>query len=255
MTRIRWQIIWLALLVPTCAVSLCFRTGALYQDIGAVSMGPSLTHPLGTDLLGRDLLLRLLAGGCVSLIVGVIAVTIAMFLAVSIGMLAGYIGNRTDCWLMRLIDVLQALPLTMLILLLMACFGSSLWILCLAIGITEWFTFARVIRARALDLRGQDFVDASIRMGQAHWRVILLHILPNIMPLVRHYALLLTSNAILIEAFLSFLGLGIPPPHSSWGNMIVDGLQVMHTHPMQLFWPSIFLVTTLLAVTSLSESV
>ncbi|MDR0727537.1 MAG: ABC transporter permease [Puniceicoccales bacterium] len=255
MIRIRWQIVWLVLLVAACTTSLGFRARAMCQDMGAISVGPSWAHPLGTDLLGRDLLLRLLTGGCISLAVGIVATAFATFLALAVGMLSGYAGQRTDYWLMRLVDVGQALPLTMLTLLLMACFGSNLWVLCLAIGATEWFSFARVVRARTLELRGQDFVDASIRMGQAHWRVILFHILPNMAATVRHYALLLTSNAILVEAFLSFLGLGIPPPHSSWGNMIVDGLQVMHAHPMQLLWPSIFLVTTVLAVTSLSDSI
>jgi oligopeptide transport system permease protein len=254
MARIRWQIIWLVLLTVACAASSGFRARAMCQDLGAISLGVSWMHPLGTDLLGRDLLLRLLTGGCVSLAVGVAATALATFLALAVGMSAGYAGSRMDYWLMRLVDVFQALPLTMLTLLLMACFGSSLWILCLAIGATEWFSFARVVRARTLELRGQDFVDASIRMGQSHWRVILFHILPNMAATVRHYALLLASNAILVEAFLSFLGLGVPPPHSSWGNMIVDGLQVMHTHPMQLLGPSTFLVTTLLAVTSLSDS-
>ncbi|MDR2677389.1 MAG: ABC transporter permease [Puniceicoccales bacterium] len=255
MARPRWQIIWLVLLTIACAVSWGFRTRAICQDTGAVSLGASWGHPLGTDLLGRDLLLRLLTGGCTSLAVGIVATAFATFLALGVGMLAGYSGSRADYWLMRCVDVCQALPLTMLALLLMACFGSGLWILCLAIGATEWFSFARVVRARTLELRGQDFVDASIRMGQTHWRVILFHILPNMATTVRHYALLLASNAILVEAFLSFLGLGIPPPHSSWGNMIVDGLQVMHTHPMQLLWPSIFLVTTLLAVTSLADAI
>jgi oligopeptide transport system permease protein len=223
--------------------------------MGAISQGPSMGHSLGTDLLGRDLLMRLLTGGCVSLTVGFMATALATVLALGVGLLSGYSGNRIDYWLMRLVDVCQALPLTMLTLLLMACFGSGLLILCLAIGSTEWFSFARVVRARTLELCGQDFVNASIRMGQAHWRVILFHILPNMAAIVRHYALLLAANAILVEAFLSFLGVGIQPPYSSWGNMIVDGLQVMHTHPMQLLWPSIFLVITLLAVTSLSDSI
>jgi oligopeptide transport system permease protein len=254
MRRIRWQVIWLVTLALTCGLSVFFRTYAVSQNMAYVSAGFSLAHPLGTDLLGRDLLIRLLSGGCTSLVVGALSTILATFFALTVGLLAGYAGRRTDYWLMRLVDVLQALPLTMLVLLLMACWGSNLWILCLAIGATEWFSFSRVVRAQTLELRQRDFVETSIRLGQSHSRVILFHILPNMASTVRHYALLLLPNAILVEAFLSFLGLGIPPPHSSWGNMIVDGMQVMHTHSMQLFLPAIFLVTTLLALTSLSDS-
>jgi oligopeptide transport system permease protein len=156
---------------------------------------------------------------------------------------------------MRLIDVLQTLPVTLLIMLFIVCYGTGIVTLCLAIGLTSWFTLSRIVRSQTQAMRVRGFVICTIGLGQSHWRVMLWHILPNFWSVVRHYSILLLPHVILDEAFLSFLGLGIPPPHSSWGNMIVDGLCVMQSHPMQLFLPSLFLVITLLALTSLVEKI
>ncbi|MDR1438077.1 MAG: ABC transporter permease [Puniceicoccales bacterium] len=224
------------------------------QDLSMVSVGPSRWHVLGTDYLGRDLLARLLCGGKISLSIGLFATAIATFIALVVGLLCGYVGGKLDYWIMRMVDVFQTLPTTLLTMLLMVYFGTAMWTLCVALGITAWFTFARVIRAQTQSLRSCQFVQSSLGIGQSHWRVLLLHILPSLWTTIRHYAILLLPKVILDEAFLSFIGLGISPPHSSWGNMIVDGVHVMQSHPLQLFFPSLFFVITLLAITSLAES-
>jgi oligopeptide transport system permease protein len=168
-------------------------------------------------------------------------------------MVSGYGGGLLDRLLMGTVDVLYALPVSLLTLLFLVFFGKGLPVLCLAIGLTGWFTFARVVRARSRDLRKRTFILAARGLGQSHCAVVLRHVLPNLLSTVGDYALLLIPNAVLMEAFLSFLGLGVPPPHSSWGSMIVEGVPLMGQHPQQLAWPTLFLVTTLLALTTLRQ--
>ena len=211
-----------------------------------------MTHWLGTDALGRDMLLRLLRGGCLSLSVGFLSAAIALAMGTAVGVVSGYGGGSIDRYLMGLVDVLCALPITLLTLLFLIFFGKSLPVLCLAIGLTGWFTFSRVVRSLAADLRSRTFILAAKGLGQSHLSVICRHIIPNLLPAIGAYGLLLLPDAIITEAFLSFLGLGIPMPRSSWGNMIVDGIPFLQLHPMQLVWPAVFLMVTLLALTSLA---
>ncbi|MDR0340155.1 MAG: ABC transporter permease [Puniceicoccales bacterium] len=251
---IRWQWLWLFGLSSICLLSLLFPAAAANgQDLSIRWGTPSASHWLGTDQLGRDLLLRLLRSGAVSLSVGFSAAALSIGVGVAVGTASGYGGGFLDRILMGTVDVLYALPVTLLTLLFLVFFGKGLPVLCLAIGLTGWFTFARVVRARTLDLRKRTFILAARGLGQSHCAVILRHVLPNLFPVVGDYALLLIPNAVLMEAFLSFLGLGVPPPHSSWGSMIVESVPVMGRHPLQLLWPTFLLVVTLLALTTLRQ--
>jgi oligopeptide transport system permease protein len=250
----RWQWLWLFGLSAACLLSLLFPAAAANgQDLSIRWGMPSTAHWLGTDQLGRDLLLRLFRSGAVSLSVGFSAATLSVAVGAIVGMASGYGGGTLDRFLMGTVDVLYALPVSLLTLLFLVFFGKGLPVLCLAIGLTGWFTFARVVRARTSDLRKRTFVLAARGLGQSHCAVVLRHILPNLFPTVCDYALLLIPNAVLMEAFLSFLGLGVPPPHASWGSMIVEGVPVMDRHPLQLIWPTLLLVITLLALTTLRK--
>ncbi|MDR2667464.1 MAG: ABC transporter permease [Puniceicoccales bacterium] len=248
-----WPALWLCALAIACATSLFFPDSACWaQDLSRRCSGPSTAHWLGTDALGRDMLLRLLRGGCLSLAVGFSASAIAMAIGTVVGILSGYGGGSIDSSLMGLVDVLCALPITLLTMLFLIFFGKSLPILCLAIGLTGWFTFSRVLRSLTADLRRRTFILSAKGLGQSHFSVICRHVIPNLLPTIGAYGLLLLPDAILTEAFLSFLGLGVPMPRSSWGNMIVDGIAFLQLHPMQLVWPALFLMATLLSLTSLS---
>lgn len=250
-----WQRIWLTgLLILSIGSFFILPSAELCQNLTHCFSASSFTHPLGTDGLGRDLLLRLLAGTRISLLVGLCATTVSVCIATIYGILSGYIGGRTDYWLMRILDVLYALPLTLLVLLFMVFFGNGLLSLVLAISLTEWFTLARVIRTKTLTLRHQTFLLSALAIGQSHWKILFRHLLPNLRATILSYAFLILPSCILMEAFLSFLGLGVPPPASSWGNMIYDGAHWINAHPAQLIYPSLFLVLTLVALTSQSHN-
>lgn len=250
-----WPDYWLLGLVVFSFGGLFLSHLDLAQNLSNRLAGPTLAHPLGTDLLGRDLGLRLLSGARISLLVGIFSTVLSLVLATVYGMLSGYLGGRSDYLLMRLLDVLSALPLTLFILLFMIFFGSNCLSLILAIGFTGWFSAARLIRTRTLDLRRKGFILSSLALGQSHLRIILHHILPNIRDLILSYAMLILPNAILMESFLSFLGLGIPPPQSSWGTMIVEGARLIKVSAAQLLLPSACLMLTLLALQRKAQNV
>lgn len=258
MTRSRpsqWPNYWLCGLIVLSFGSLLLPPLDLSQNLACRLAGPTFAHPLGTDVLGRDLLLRLLAGARVSLAIGFFATVLSLSIATIYGTISGYIGGRIDYLLMRLLDVLSALPLTLFILLFMIFFGSNGLSLVLAIGFTGWFAAARLVRTRTLELRGQGFILSALALGQRHSTILMRHILPNIRPLILSYALIILPNAILMESFLSFLGLGIPPPQSSWGTMIVDGARLIKVSVAQLLLPSACLMLTLLALNGKAHNV
>ena len=190
------------------------------QDLELGPSPPSAQHWLGSDLFGRDLLTRMLYGSRVSLAVGFIATAVALLIGVTWGALAGYLGGRIDALMMRVVDVLYALPFTIFIILLMVVFGNNIILLFLAIGAVEWLTMARIVRGQVLHVKQQDFVEAAVSLGLTRLQVIRKHVIPNVMGPVIVYATLTVPNVILLESFLSFLGLGIQPPLTSWGLLI-----------------------------------
>ena len=190
-----------------------------YQNLDIGASPPSGEHLLGTDVLGRDLLSRLLYGARISLLVGFVATGVALIIGVSWGIVAGYFGGRVDSVMMRIVDVLYGLPFIIFIILLMVIFGRNIWLLFAAIGAVEWLTMARIVRAQVIGLKNQEFVQAAQVMGVSNISMFRRHILPNILGPIAVYATLTIPQVMLLEAFLSFLGLGIQPPMSSWGTL------------------------------------
>lgn len=238
----------LAILAPFIA-PYSYETQDL--DLGAVS--PTLSHWMGTDVLGRDQLTRILYGSRVSLMVGMIATSVALLIGVSWGLVAGYIGGRVDATMMRIVDAIYALPFAVFVILLTVVFGRSMFLLFLAIGAVEWLTMARIVRGQVISVREQEFVEAAISMGLSRRKIIVRHVLPNILGPVIVYTTLTIPSVILLESFLSFLGLGIQPPQSSWGSLISGGVETMEEYPWLLVFPALVLSTTLFALNFLGD--
>ena len=219
-----------------------------YQNLDLGASPPSSAHLLGTDVLGRDLLSRILYGARISLLVGFIATTVALIIGVSWGIVAGYAGGKIDSAMMRIVDILYGLPFIIFIILLMVIFGRNLWLLFLAIGAVEWLTMARIVRAQVLSLKNQEFVLAAQAMGVSNFAMFKRHLLPNILGPVAVYATLTIPQVMLLESFLSFLGLGIQPPMSSWGTLIKDGVESMEEYSWLLIYPGLTFTITLFAL-------
>ena len=220
-------------------------------DLGATP--PSAAHWLGTDLFGRDLLTRLMHGGRISLAVGLIATSVALVIGVAWGTIAGYVGGRTDAIMMRIVDAMYALPFIIFIILLMVVFGRSLLLLFIAIGAVEWLTMARIVRSQVLTIRNQEYIEAARAIGLSTPRILWKHVVPNSLGPIIVYATLTVPQVMLLEAFLSFLGLGIQPPQSSWGLLISYGAEVMEDYPWLLIFPGLALSITLFALNFLGD--
>ena len=219
-----------------------------YQNLDLGASPPSAEHLLGTDVLGRDLLSRLLYGARISLLVGFVATGVALVIGVSWGIMAGYFGGRVDSIMMRIVDVLYGLPFIIFIILLMVIFGRNIWLLFAAIGAVEWLTMARIVRAQVIGLKNQEFVQAAQVMGVSNFSMFRRHILPNILGPIAIYATLTIPQVMLLEAFLSFLGLGIQPPMSSWGTLIRYGVESMEEYYWLLIYPGLTFTITLFAL-------
>ncbi|MEK9649315.1 MAG: ABC transporter permease [Gammaproteobacteria bacterium] len=216
-----------------------------YQNLELGAVSPNATYWLGTDTLGRDQLSRILYGARVSLLVGFVATAVALIIGVSWGIIAGFFGGRIDATMMRIVDVLYGLPFIIFIILLMVIFGRNIWLLFLAIGAVEWLTMARIVRGQVLTLRNQEFVLAAQALGIGNISLFFKHILPNILGTVAVYATLTIPQVMLLEAFLSFLGLGVQPPMSSWGTLIRYGVESMEEFPWMLIFPGLIFTITL----------
>jgi oligopeptide transport system permease protein len=239
------------------------------QHLDRIAQPPSLAHWMGTDLLGRDLTTRLLSGGRISLAIGLVATTVAMVIGVAYGLIAGMAGGRVDNVMMRLIDIFYGFPFIAFVILMYVTFSQHptvVWIgdelgldarilfLFVAIGAVEWLTTARVVRGQVLGLKNQEFVLASRVAGASSARVLWHHLIPNIMGQVVIYASLTVPGIMLLEAVLSFLGLGVQPPRSSWGTLIQEGANNMETSPWLLAFPGTVFIATLLALNTLGDA-
>ena len=219
-----------------------------FQNLELGASPPSADHILGTDVLGRDLLSRILYGARISLLVGFVATGVALVIGVSWGIIAGYAGGKIDSVMMRIVDILYGLPFIIFIILLMVIFGRNLWLLFGAIGAVEWLTMARIVRGQVMGLKNQEFVMAAKAMGVSNFSMFRKHLLPNILGPIAVYATLTIPQVMLLEGFLSFLGLGIQPPMSSWGTLIKDGVESMEEHSWLLIYPGITFTITLFAL-------
>lgn len=223
------------------------------QNLSLGATPPSLQHWLGTDVFGRDMLTRIMYGGRISIAVGLVATSVALVIGVTWGAVAGYLGGRVDALMMRIVDIMYALPFMIFVVLLMVIFGRNLFLMFLAIGAIEWLTMARIVRGQIQTLKQQEFVEAAISLGLSRWTIIRRHLIPNALGPVIVYTTLTIPSVMLFEAFLSFLGLGVQPPASSWGLLISGGVETMEEYPWLLIFPGLIFSTTLFALNFLGD--
>ncbi|MFM9905589.1 MAG: ABC transporter permease [Pyrinomonadaceae bacterium] len=262
-------------------VILTWATGATFDYIPTdndlvKTMPPSLGHLMGTDDAGRDILARVLQGGRISLMVGIISTTVSLIIGVSYGATAGYIGGRVDNVMMRFVDVLYSIPYILIVIVLLSVFGgpstpdwikwlsaklggagnqglSQIFLLFFALGLVSWLTMARVVRGQILSLKNQEFVLAAKATGVSTFGIIFRHLVPNALGPVIVYATLTVPSVMLTEAFLSFLGLGVQAPFASWGSLAADGIKNIAIFPWQLIFPGVTMALTLFSLNFLGD--
>ena len=220
---------------------------AILGDISTLGM-PSFStgHFFGTDELGRDLYSRVIQGTKISLMVGVVGALIAVFVGTLYGAIAGYFGGRVDNIMMRIVDILMSIPYMFVLILLLVIFGRSIFMLFVGIGLISWLDMSRIVRGQTLSIKKKEFIEAAVATGVGNFSIILRHIIPNLLGVVAVYATLLVPGMILTESFISFLGLGIQEPNTSWGALISEGAGTMRYGTLwQLLFPLFFFVVSL----------
>lgn len=214
-------------------------------DWYALHEAPSAAHLFGTDSLGRDLFVRTLVGGRISLMVGILGALVAVLIGTLYGATSGFIGGKVDRIMMRFIEILYAVPFMFLVIVLVTFFGRNIVLIFVAIGAIAWLDMARIVRGQTLSLRSKEFIEAAHVCGVSKWGIITRHIVPNVLGIVAVYSTLLIPSMILTESFLSFLGLGVQEPMTSWGALLQEGAQTMEVAIWQLTFPALFMVVTL----------
>ena len=222
-------------------------------DWDAIDAPPSVQHWFGTDGIGRDLLTRTLSGARVSLAIALLATSVSCLIGIPWGALAGYVGGHVDQAMMRLVDGLYALPFVLLVILLGALFGRSIYLLFIALGAVSWLDLARIVRGQTLAAKNEAYVEAARAMGATLPRIVFRHIAPNVVGPAIVYATLTVPGVVIAESFISFLGLGVQEPRTSWGVLIADGAREMRTSPWQLAFPTVFLAATLFSFNVLGD--
>jgi oligopeptide transport system permease protein len=245
------SVVLLALIALACfAGPLLLPNSPVDNDWSAISLAPTLEggHWFGTDELGRDLLARTLVGGRISLEVGLLGTFVSALIGVIYGATAGYLGGRVDAVLMRIVDMMYAIPYMLIAILMVTLFGRAFSLVVLTISAFSWLDMARVVRGQTLSLRSREFVDAARAIGVRPAAIIARHIVPNLAGIVAVYATVTVPSIILTESVLSFLGLGVQEPMTSWGVLIQDGAQKLDAMPWLLLCPAVLLCATLYCV-------
>lgn len=219
--------------------------------LGAVP--PNSTHWFGTDDLGRDMFTRILYGSRVSLMVGLLATTVSMLIGVTYGAVSGFLGGKVDSYMMRFLEVLYAMPFTFFVIILMVIFGRNIYLMFIALGAIQWLTMARIVRGQVISLKKMEYIEAARSMGVRSFHIVRRHLIPNTLGPVLIYSTLTIPSVILEEAFLSFLGLGVQEPMSSWGTLISDGVSAMEVYPWMITYPCVTLMAALLALNFLGD--
>lgn len=224
-------------------------------DWGAMMAAPSIEsgHYFGTDSLGRDLFVRTLVGGRISLMVGLMGALVAVIIGTLYGATSGFIGGRTDRVMMRILEILYSFPFMFFVILLVTFFGRNILLIFFAIGAVSWLDMARIVRGQTLSLKNKEFIEAAQVGGVNHLTIVTRHIVPNVLGIVAVYATLLVPGMILFESFLSFLGLGVQEPMTSWGALLNEGSKSMEIALWQLLFPAGFMVTTLFCFNFLGD--
>jgi oligopeptide transport system permease protein len=249
--------ILLILLIVSCTLGLELANALGYrhehQNLALGATAPGWSHWLGTDVLGRDMFVRVLFGGRISLMVGLCATAASLVIGVLYGAISGFLGGKIDAIMMRVVDIMYALPFTIFVILLMVIFEKKLVLIFLAIGAVEWLTMARIVRGQVMSLKRQEFIEAAYALGLRKRRIISRHIIPNVLGPVIVYATLTVPGVMLLEAFISFLGLGVQAPATSWGVLIDEGAKSMEQFPWLLIFPAIALSLTLFSLNFLGD--
>ncbi|MCL4113252.1 UNVERIFIED_CONTAM: hypothetical protein GTU68_054491 [Idotea baltica] len=215
--------------------------------------GTKVFYLFGSDYLGRDIFVRILHGGQISLAVGFIATFVSLTIGLIYGAIAGFIGGKTDAVMMRGVDILYAMPFMIIVIILTTYFGNNIWLLFVCIGAVEWLTMSRIVRGQVLSLKAQEFIEAARSLGLSNWRIIIRHLIPNTIGPVIVYTTLTVPAVMRLEAILSFLGLGVQPPGSSWGVLIKEGADRLVSDLPMLVFPSLIFAATLFALNFLGD--
>jgi oligopeptide transport system permease protein len=246
----------IAVLVALALVAPLFNPNSVDGlDWSRVATGPGMEHAhwFGTDRLGRDLFVRTLEGARTSMAVGLVAGAVALSLGLSFGAVAGYLGGRTDYLMMRIIEILSGLPLIFFVIFLTVVFGRHTYVLYGSVAAVGWLTMARIVRGQTLSIRRREFIEAAVASGASTARIIIKHVVPNVLGPVAVYATLMVPQIILFESFLSFLGLGTQEPHASLGTLIAEGAGEMESAPWILIAPGVFLALLLVSLNLLGD--
>ena len=247
-------LIFLVFMIVMCILVPVFSSYSYDgQDLNAINEMSSLAHPMGTDYLGRDLFVRVMMGGRISLTVGFAAAAISMCVGITYGGISGYFGGKVDMVMMRIVDAMYSIPDMLYIILITVVLEPSMGSILLGICISSWMGMARQVRTQVMTLKEQEFSLAAFVLGASKKRILFKHLIVNSMGPIIVSVTLLVPSAIFNEAFLGFLGIGVPAPNASWGTLANDAKRFMTTQPMQVIWPTLAICLTMLALNFIGD--